>query len=283
MNKIEKVVFSRTLKSADWNSTKLFNGNVAEEVSKLKTRDGGDIFVFGSADLTATLMEHGLIDEYTSGSTPSFSGRHAALQGRPEPDTPEASGDADLSQVLSSSITRRRADNDDRSRGSADFARFAAARYQSARRLHRVQPLAFEILTPDEMANADRPDDRSGLVDGIGLMRRAGQAVAAVILERFPEAAGVAVLAGPGNNGGDGYVDRRGTAPGRRRRHAVARRARREPGTDAAIAAAECTRASRGRLPIFAPASGLAGRRCAVRRRARARAGRRLRRGDRQA
>ena len=46
----------------------------------------------------------------------------------------------------------------------------------------------------------------SGLVDGIGLMRRAGQAVAAVILERFPEAAGVAVLAGPGNNGGDGYV-----------------------------------------------------------------------------
>jgi dihydrofolate reductase len=49
MNKIEKVVFSHTLKSADWNNTKLFNGNVAEEVSKLKTRDGGDIFVFGSA------------------------------------------------------------------------------------------------------------------------------------------------------------------------------------------------------------------------------------------
>ena len=38
------------------------------------------------------------------------------------------------------------------------------------------------------------------------LMRRAGQAVAALILERFPDAAGVAVLAGPGNNGGDGYV-----------------------------------------------------------------------------
>ncbi|TIR46069.1 MAG: dihydrofolate reductase, partial [Mesorhizobium sp.] len=57
MNNIEKVVFSRTLKSADWNNTKLFNGNVAEEVSKLKARDGGDIFVFGSADLTATLME----------------------------------------------------------------------------------------------------------------------------------------------------------------------------------------------------------------------------------
>ncbi|MGE4249295.1 MAG: dihydrofolate reductase family protein [Parvibaculaceae bacterium] len=70
MNKIEKVVFSRTLKDADWNNTKLFNGNVAEEVSKLKARDGGDIFVFGSADLTATLMEHGLIDEYRLGINP---------------------------------------------------------------------------------------------------------------------------------------------------------------------------------------------------------------------
>ena len=56
------------------------------------------------------------------------------------------------------------------------------------------------------MAKADRLTIASGLVDGIGLMRRAGQAVAAVILERFPDAAGVAVLAGPGNNGGDGYV-----------------------------------------------------------------------------
>ena len=66
--------------------------------------------------------------------------------------------------------------------------------------------MAFEILTPDEMAKADHLTIESGLVDGIGLMRRAGQAVAAVILERFSEAAGVAVLAGPGNNGGDGYV-----------------------------------------------------------------------------
>ena len=54
MNSIEKVVFSRTLKKTDWNNTTLFNGDVADEVSKLKEEDGGDIFVFGSADLTAT-------------------------------------------------------------------------------------------------------------------------------------------------------------------------------------------------------------------------------------
>lgn len=79
MNRIEKVVFSRTLESADWNNTTLFNGNVGEEVSKLKARDGGDIFVFGSADLTATLMEHGLIDEYHLGINPVILGRGTPL------------------------------------------------------------------------------------------------------------------------------------------------------------------------------------------------------------
>ena len=79
MNNIEKVVFSRTLKTADWNNTKVFNGNVAEEVSKLKAKDGGDIFVFGSADLTATLMEHDLIDEYHLGINPVILGSGTPL------------------------------------------------------------------------------------------------------------------------------------------------------------------------------------------------------------
>src|SRR5690606_36940466 len=79
MNNIEKVVFSRTLKSTDWNNTKLFNGNVAEEVSKLKAKDGGDIFVFGSADLMSTLMEHDLIDEYHLGINPVLLGTGTPL------------------------------------------------------------------------------------------------------------------------------------------------------------------------------------------------------------
>lgn len=79
MNNIEKVVFSRTLKSADWNNTKLFRGNVAEEVAKLKAREGGDIFVFGSADLTATLIEHDLIDEYHLGINPIILGSGSPL------------------------------------------------------------------------------------------------------------------------------------------------------------------------------------------------------------
>jgi dihydrofolate reductase len=79
MNRVEKVVFSRTLKSADWNNTTLFDSNVAEEISKLKACDGGDIFVFGSADFTATLMERGLIDEYRIGINPVILGRGTSL------------------------------------------------------------------------------------------------------------------------------------------------------------------------------------------------------------
>jgi hydroxyethylthiazole kinase-like uncharacterized protein yjeF len=63
-----------------------------------------------------------------------------------------------------------------------------------------------ELLTPDEMAEADRLTVAGGAIDGIGLMRRAGEAVASQILRRFGQAPGFAVLAGPGNNGGDGYV-----------------------------------------------------------------------------
>ena len=64
MNSIRKVVFSRTLEKASWNNTKLVKGNAAEEVAKLKEQSGKDLFIFGSANLSSTLMRHHLIDEY---------------------------------------------------------------------------------------------------------------------------------------------------------------------------------------------------------------------------
>jgi dihydrofolate reductase len=64
MNNMPKYVVSTTLKNGSWNNTKVIKGNVADEVSKLKTMSGGDILVAGSAMLVHTLMEHDLIDEY---------------------------------------------------------------------------------------------------------------------------------------------------------------------------------------------------------------------------
>lgn len=79
MNSVEKVVFSRTLTTADWKNTRLVNGKPEVEVAKLKGGDGKDILLFGSADLAATLTEHGLIDEYRLGLTPVVLGAGTPL------------------------------------------------------------------------------------------------------------------------------------------------------------------------------------------------------------
>ncbi|HEY2599571.1 MAG TPA: dihydrofolate reductase family protein, partial [Candidatus Dormibacteraeota bacterium] len=57
-----KIVFSTTLDKVDWNS-RLVRGNVAEEIAKLKQEPGGDLSV-GGANLAASLIELGLVDEY---------------------------------------------------------------------------------------------------------------------------------------------------------------------------------------------------------------------------
>ena len=62
----------------------------------------------------------------------------------------------------------------------------------------------FELLTPREMAEADR----LAIAGGIGefeLMQNAGVAVADAARDMTEEAE-ILVLAGPGNNGGDGFV-----------------------------------------------------------------------------
>ena len=61
-----------------------------------------------------------------------------------------------------------------------------------------------ELLTPEEMARADAAAPRHG-VPGPTLMANAGRAVARAIQTRFGPCRTL-VLAGPGNNGGDGYV-----------------------------------------------------------------------------
>ena len=63
----------------------------------------------------------------------------------------------------------------------------------------------IELLTTDEMGRADQLAIAGG-VAGIDLMERAGAAVADEVWRRYPCAESVAVLCGPGNNGGDGFV-----------------------------------------------------------------------------
>jgi class 3 adenylate cyclase/dihydrofolate reductase len=64
MNSIPKYVVSNTLKRADWNNSTIIAGDVAAQVAKLKAQPGGDLLVYGSADLVDELLRHDLVDEY---------------------------------------------------------------------------------------------------------------------------------------------------------------------------------------------------------------------------
>ncbi|MBA3448486.1 MAG: NAD(P)H-hydrate epimerase, partial [Pseudaminobacter sp.] len=99
--------------------------------------------------------------------------------------------------------------------------------------------MLHDLLTPREMAKVDRLATAAGAFTGIQLMRNAGAAVAAVVLDRFPQAVDVHILCGPGNNGGDGYIvanilARSGVAV------SVWAEGRPKEGSDAALALAEC-------------------------------------------
>jgi dihydrofolate reductase len=74
MNSIPKFVASTTLREATWNAT-VIDGDVASFVAGLKRQTGGNIIKYGNGPLDATLMEHGLIDEFHLLFTPVAAGR----------------------------------------------------------------------------------------------------------------------------------------------------------------------------------------------------------------
>ena len=63
IDKISKIVFSHTLKNVEWESAKLANRDIEEEVLELKQQSGKDIFV-GSRSLIIQLMKLNLLDEF---------------------------------------------------------------------------------------------------------------------------------------------------------------------------------------------------------------------------
>jgi dihydrofolate reductase len=74
MNKIPKLVFSKTLKSADWNNSTQIKDNASAEIKKLKEQGGKDMYLFGSANLSETFIKDNLFDEYRIGIAPVILG-----------------------------------------------------------------------------------------------------------------------------------------------------------------------------------------------------------------
>jgi dihydrofolate reductase len=63
MNSLPKIVFSRTLKKAEWNNSELYSSGIAEVIRNIEKTPGKDIAVLGSSDLCLTLIKEGLLDE----------------------------------------------------------------------------------------------------------------------------------------------------------------------------------------------------------------------------
>jgi len=79
MNSLNKIVFSKTLETADWNNTRLVKDNIADEIARLKQQPGKDLALFGSANLMSTLMKLNVIDEHRLMVNPVVLGRGTPL------------------------------------------------------------------------------------------------------------------------------------------------------------------------------------------------------------
>lgn len=78
IDKIEKLVFSGTLKDTGWNSAKLAGKTPAEQISELKQQPGKDILV-GSRSLIIQLLNSNLIDEFQICVHPVIEGKGLLL------------------------------------------------------------------------------------------------------------------------------------------------------------------------------------------------------------
>jgi dihydrofolate reductase len=63
-DKMQKIVFSRTLEKVGWKSTRIVKDHIAEEIQRMKQQPGMNMVLLGGAGLVSTFMKLGLIDEY---------------------------------------------------------------------------------------------------------------------------------------------------------------------------------------------------------------------------
>ena len=74
----KKIVFSRSLASAEDENTRIVRTNLRDEILKLKQEQGNNILV-GGVDVPSQLMELGLIDEYRFVVMPTIVGEGRRL------------------------------------------------------------------------------------------------------------------------------------------------------------------------------------------------------------
>lgn len=63
MNSANKIVFSNTLKSADWQGTQIMSGDIVKQIQNLKNSTANNMTILGSGTIVSLFAQNGLIDE----------------------------------------------------------------------------------------------------------------------------------------------------------------------------------------------------------------------------
>jgi dihydrofolate reductase len=79
LNKMSKLVFSRSMKVVTWSTSHLVRELDPREIEAMKRQPGKDMIIFGSGSIVSQLTRHGLIDEYQFTVCPIFLGRGQSL------------------------------------------------------------------------------------------------------------------------------------------------------------------------------------------------------------
>ena len=82
-DQIQKVVFSKTLKSVSWANSTLVTGDLSEEIARMRARKGKDMAIVGGPGIAQTFTRLGLIDEYRLWLHPTILGYGTSLLGVP--------------------------------------------------------------------------------------------------------------------------------------------------------------------------------------------------------
>jgi dihydrofolate reductase len=84
---LDVVVFSRSLRPADYPAVSVISGDPAEHVRSLKATPGKDIWLYGGGDLFRTLLAAGLVDTVEPAVVPVLLGDGIPLLPPPAPRT----------------------------------------------------------------------------------------------------------------------------------------------------------------------------------------------------
>lgn len=74
-----KYSFSNTITQSEWNNTTVVNGDLVEEVNKLKNLGGKDLIVYGGANFDSSLIKANLVDEYYLFVNPAAVGKGLSI------------------------------------------------------------------------------------------------------------------------------------------------------------------------------------------------------------